>query len=143
MPTGRLIGKAVFDHQTDRQSHNAVGVMALRQSHVRHFGVEVDVALGAVMDRIRKMDIVRPARGQVAEIVQHPLRATMPIRTVFALRTQLSAEIPTALDDLWLGQVLDTRDAFGGIAHVFAWSRHGKALRGSCFQAGNLAQMPN
>jgi hypothetical protein len=93
------------------------------------------------MNGIREMNVVRAARGQVPQIVQHPLRAAMPIGTVFALRAQLPSEIPTAFDDLRLGQVLDTGDAFSGIGHVFTWSRHGKALRGSCFQADNLAQM--
>ncbi len=88
------------------------------------------------------MDVVGAARDQVPQIVQYPLRATMPIGTVFASRAQLPSEIPTTFDDLRLGQILDASDAFGGIGHVFAWSRHGKALRGSCFQAGNLAQMP-
>jgi hypothetical protein len=88
------------------------------------------------------MDVVRAARYQVPQIVQHPRRAAVSIGTVFALRTQLPSEIPTAPDDLRLGQVLHTNDALGGIGHVFAWSRHDKALRGSRFQAGNLAQIP-
>jgi hypothetical protein len=55
VPTGGLVGQAVFDHQTDRQSHNAVGVVALGQGHVRHIGVEVEVTSGAIMDGVRKM----------------------------------------------------------------------------------------
>jgi len=92
------------------------------------------------MDGVRKMEVVRAARGQVPQIVQHPPRAAVPIRAVFALRTQLPPEIPTAFDDLWLGQVLHASDALRGIGHVFAWSRHDNALRGSCFLAGNLAE---
>ena len=88
------------------------------------------------------MDVVRAARGQVPQIVQHPLRAAMPIGAVFALRTRLPSETPTAFDDLRLGQILHTSDAFRGIGHVFAWSRHGKTLRGPPFQAENLAQIP-
>jgi hypothetical protein len=88
------------------------------------------------------MDVVRAARRQVPQIVQHPLRAAVPIGAVFALRTWLPSEIPTTMDDLRLGQVLHTSDAFRGIGHVFAWSRHGKALRGPHFQAENLAKMP-
>ena len=92
MPTGSLIWQAVFDHQTDRHHHNAVGVMALGQGHVGHVGVEVDVASGAMMDGVRKVDVVRAARDQVPQIVQPPLRSAMSIGTVFALRTWLAAK---------------------------------------------------
>jgi hypothetical protein len=138
VPTGGLIGQAVFDHQTDRHSHNAVGVVALGQGHVRHVGVKVDVAFGAMMDGVRKMDVVRAARDQVPQVVQHPLRSAMPIGTVFALWTWLPSEIPTAFDDLRLGQVLHTSDALGGIGQVFSRSWHGMTLLGNALQALKL-----
>jgi hypothetical protein len=141
MPTGGLVGQAVFDHQADRHSHNAMGVVALGQGHVRHVGVEVDVAFGAMMDGVRKMDVVRAARDQVSHVVQHPLRATVPIGTVSALGTWLPSEIPTAFDDLRLGQVLHSRDALGGIGQVLSWPRHGMTLLGNALQAQKLPEI--
>jgi hypothetical protein len=141
VPTGGLIGQAVFDHQSDRQSHNAVGVVTLWQGHVRHVGIEVEVTLGAMMDGVRKMDVVRAARHQVPHVMQHTLHAAMPIGAVFASRTWLPSEIPTTVDDLRLGQVLSACDAFGGIGQVFSRSWHGKALLGNPWQARKLPKM--
>jgi hypothetical protein len=59
----------------------------------------------------------------------------MPIGTVFTLWTGLPSEIPTALDDLRLGQVLHTTDALGGIGQVFSRSRLGMTLLGNALQA--------
>jgi hypothetical protein len=116
--------------------------MSSWQGQVRHIGVKVFVALGAMMDRIRKVDVVRTTGSQIPPIVQHPSCPTIPIGTVPTGWARLSSEVSAALDDLGFGQILDTGDAFGGIGQILTWSRHGKALRGSRFQAGNLAQIP-
>jgi hypothetical protein len=116
--------------------------MSSWQSQVRHIGVEVFVALGAMMDRIREVHVVRTAGSQIPQIVQHTSCPTIPIGTVPTGRAQLSPEVSAALDDLRFRQILDAGDAFGGIGQILTWSRHGKALRGSRFQAGNLAQLP-
>jgi len=50
VPTGGLIGQSVFDHQTNGQRDDAVRVMGTWQGQVRHVGVKVFVALGAMMD---------------------------------------------------------------------------------------------
>jgi hypothetical protein len=57
-------------------------------------------------------------------------------------RARLSSEISAAFNGLRFWQILDAGDAFGGIGQILTWSRHGKALRGARFQAGNLAQLP-
>jgi hypothetical protein len=93
------------------------------------------------MDGVCKMDVVRAARDQVPQVVQHPLRPAMPIGTVSALWTRLPSEVPTAFDNLRLGQFLDTSDAFGGIGQVFSRSRHGIPLLGNALQARNLPEI--
>ena len=50
------------------------------------------------------MDIVRATRDQVSHVMQHPLRAAMPIGTVSALRARLPSEIAATFDDLRLGK---------------------------------------
>jgi hypothetical protein len=137
-----LVGQTIFDHQADGQSHDAVRVMRPRQGQVRHIGVKVFVALGTMMDRIREMHVVRTAGSQIPQIMQHPSCPTIPIGTVLTGRARLPSEVPAALNDLRFGQILDAGDAFGGIGQILTWSRHGKALRGSRFQARNLAQIP-
>ena len=95
-----------------------------------------------MMDRIGEVHVVWTTRSQIPQIMQYPSRSTIPIGTVPTGWAQLSSEVSATLDDLWFWQILDARDAFGGIRQILAWSRHGKALRGSRFQAGNLAQTP-
>jgi hypothetical protein len=116
--------------------------MSSWQGEVRHIGVKVFVAFGAMMDRIHEVHIVWTARSQIPQIVQHTSCPTIPVGTVPTGWAQLSSEVSTALDDLRFWQILDAGDAFSGIRQILTWSRHGKALRGSRFQVGNLAQLP-
>jgi hypothetical protein len=143
MPTGRLVRQSVFDHQTNGQGDDAVRVMCPGQGQVRHLGVEILAAFGAMMDGIGEMNVVRTAGSQISHIMQHASRPTIPVGTVPTPRAGLSSEVSAALDDLRFGQVLDAGDAFGGIGQILPRSRHGKALLGSRFQARNLAGIPS
>ena len=68
---------------------------------------------------------------QIPQIVQHPLAPDDPDRNCArSVGHGCRRKVSAALDDLRFGQILDAGDAFGGIGQVFAWSRHGKALRG-------------
>gem|GEM_PF-5419685 len=87
------------------------------------------------------MDVVRAARDQVPQVVQHPLRSAVPIGTVSALRARLPSKIPAAFDDLRLGQVLHASDALGGVGQVLSWSRHGMTLLGNALQAQKLPEI--
>jgi hypothetical protein len=140
VPTGGLVGQAIFHHKPNRHRHNAVGIVTFWQSQLRHVGVEVDVTLGAMMDGVGKMDIARTARDQVSHLMQHPLRAAMPIGTVSAVWTRLPSERAATFDDLRLGQILGTRDALRGIRQVLSRSWHGTALLGNALQARNLTE---
>jgi hypothetical protein len=140
MPTGRLVRQAVFDHQPHGQAHDPVGVVTLRQGKVGHIDVEVLPALGAVVDGVRKVDVVRATRDQIPQVVQHPLGPAMPIGAVPTSGTPPPSPIPTALNDLRLGQVLNPLDALGGIGQVFSRSWHSTALLGTALQAENLPE---
>jgi hypothetical protein len=94
-----------------------------------------------MMDGVGKMDVVRATRDQVSQVVQYPLRSAMPIRTVSALWTRLPAKIPTAFDDLRLGQVFHASDALCGIGQILSWSWHGMTLLGNALQAQKLPEI--
>ena len=132
MPTGRLVRQAVLHHQADGQRHDAVGVVGFRLSQVGHIGVEVFIALRAMVDRIGDVNFVRTIGGQIAQIVQLSRCFSIPIGTVPTAGARLTLVIPTALEDFRLWQVFDARDAFRGIGQIFAWSWHGMTLRGCC-----------
>jgi hypothetical protein len=65
----------------------------------------------------------------------------MPIGAVFALQTWLPSKIPTAFDDLRLGQFLHASDTLGGIRQVFSRSWHGMTLLGNALQAQKLPKI--
>ena len=92
-----------------------------------------------MMNRVGKMNIVRAARDQVSQVMQHPLCAAMPIGTMAALWTRLSPIVATTFDDLRFGQIIDARDAFRGIRQVLSRPWHDKPLLGNALQAQNLA----
>ena len=98
VPTGRLIRQAVLHHQPHGQGDDAVGVVALGQGQVRHVGVEVGVALGAVVLRVGELDVARPLKHQVAQVVQRPLDGPTAIATPTARRTWSPQIVATALD---------------------------------------------
>jgi hypothetical protein len=50
-------------------------------------------------------------------------------------------EIPTAFDDLRLGQVLRTSDTLGGIGQEFSRSWHGTTLPENALQAENIPEI--
>jgi len=141
VPTGSPVGQTVFNCQADRHRYHAVGIVALWQGQLRHVGIEVDVALGAMMNRVGNVDIVRATRNQVSQVMQHPLCAAMPIGAMSALWTKLSSKTAATFDDLRLGKILDARNAFRGIRHVHSRSWHGTALLGNPLQAPNLAKI--
>src|SRR3990172_5369957 len=93
MPTGRLVGQTVLDHQTNGQGDDAVRVVCPRQGQVRHIGVKVFVALGAMMDRIREVHVVWTTGAQIPPIMQNPPCPAIPIRTVPTGRARLSSEV--------------------------------------------------
>jgi hypothetical protein len=141
VPTGRLIRQSVFDHQADGQGDHAMRVMGTRQGQIGHIGVEVFIALRAMVDRMGEVNDMRSARNQVSQIVQRPCGTAIPIGTVSAKWARLPSIISSAFDDFWLGQVLHARDALRSIRQIFAWSWHGMTLR-SRFQAEILAKLP-
>lgn len=67
--TGGLVGEAISDHQPDRHTKHAVGIVGVGQAHVRDIGTEVNIVFRAMMDGVCKMDVVRAARDQVLQVV--------------------------------------------------------------------------
>ena len=125
MPGRRPVRQAILDDQADRHGHDPVCVMAFRQSEVVHVSVEVQVAPRTAMLGVRDVNVARPSRDGVPEIVQRPLRAPEPIGIPPATRALPPPVIAASPDDPGLGQVFDTSDAFGCIGNVLTRLWHG------------------
>ena len=130
-PTGGAIRQTVLRDQSHRQVDHAVRVVAARRSQCRHVRVEVFPALGAIMHRIGKLNVVWPARAKIAQIMQCSMRRPISITTVSAARAGATTMSAATLNDLCFWKIFGGCDAFGSIWNVSTWSRHGGALLGN------------
>ncbi len=130
-PTGHAIRQTVLHGQSHGQVDHAVRVVTARRSQCRHVRVEVLPAVGAIVNRLGHVNLMRPTRGKVPQIMKAPLRGSIPIRAVSAAWARTTTMTATPRNDLRLRQIFDTWDAFGGIRYILTWSRHGGALLGN------------
>ena len=124
VPTGGLVGQAVFGHQADGQLLDAAGIQALGQGVIGQVDGEANAAGAAVMLGVANQEIDRMARARVPEVMQGTRGHRVASRAATAAGTPPSREVPAAPLDLGLGKILDAGDALGDIGKVFAWSRH-------------------
>jgi hypothetical protein len=141
MPTGGLIGQAIFHHQTHGQRDHPVGIVGLGPGHVRHVGVEVLAAVSAVMLRITQMDLAWPASNPVPQVAQHTGDQSISGARLATVGTQATFEIPAAFNDLRLGEILGVGNPFGGVRQILSRTRHGKSLLTKLLLADKLRDL--
>jgi len=115
VPRGSPVRQSILHDQAHGDRHDPVCVMTPREGHIRHVGVEIVVAVGAVMLRIGEGDIVGVPGYQVPQVVQKTLDAPQARGSGAATRALAICIVAAAADDFGLGQVFDTRDA---LCHV-------------------------
>jgi hypothetical protein len=111
--------------------NHTVRVVTLGWGHVVHVGVEIRVASEAMMLRVGDVNIARPARNGIAQIVKPANHRPQAMGTPFALRTEPPLVVATLPPDVGLGQILDPRNPFRLIPDVPSWSGHGHILHES------------
>ena len=80
------------------------------------------------MMRIGDLQVHRPTRPQIAQIMERTRQLPVAPRRVAALRAGVALEIAAASLDPRLGEVLGIGDPFGGIGHVLTGSEVHLAL---------------
>jgi hypothetical protein len=130
MPRGSPGWQSVLHDQAYGDSHDPTRVMTPGEGHSRRVGVEIIVAVSAVMLRTGKVDIVGVPRCEVPQVVQKTLNAPQARGSCAATRAGAAFIGAATDDDFGLGQVFDTRDALCHVAKVFTGSRHGNILQG-------------
>jgi len=128
MPAGGTGGQAIFDHQSYRQIHHAVGVVTPRWRQIGEVRIEVLATLGAVMLRIGNHKITRTPQVEIAQVVPRPLGLLVSIGHVTTTRTRVPSVVATRGNHLWLGQVGNRGDPFGGIGSIRTRTKHSFAL---------------
>src|SRR5262249_55147608 len=128
MPAGRPVGQASLNHQPDRQIDPTMGVVTARRCQIGQVRIEVLATLGAVMLRIDDHKMTRTRQVEVAQVVQCPLRLFVPISRMTTTRTYVPYVVATIGNQLWLGQVGNRGDPFGGIGSIRTRPEHGFGL---------------
>src|SRR5919198_6288518 len=124
VPTRRPVGQAVFDHQPDRQSHHAVGVLSAGWCQIREVRVKVLAALRTVVLRIGDHKIPRTPQVEIPQVVQRPLVLLVPIGRVPTTWARLPDGVATVWDDLGLWQVCGCGDPGAWVGSVLTWTVH-------------------
>src|SRR6266536_2218963 len=99
VPTGGTIRQAILDDHANRQGNDAMRIVTSWRCQVRHVGVEILFALGAIVLRVPEVDIAGTPRDQITHVMQHAFHATIAVGVLAAVRTGLPTIIAAALDD--------------------------------------------
>jgi len=133
MPPRRAGGHAIFDHESSRQSPHAGGGVPARWRQIGEGRIAVLATRGAVMLRRGQHQITRTPHGEMAPVVQRPLRLLGPRGRVTTARTRLPNVVATLRDDLGLRQGCGHRDPFARVGSVGTWTEHRGALLAQSF----------
>src|SRR5215470_3368116 len=131
VPTRRAVGHAILHDEPHRQIDHTMGVVTTGWCQIGQVRIEVFATLGAVMLRIGDHEIPRTPQIEIAQVVQRPTGLLVSIGHVTTTRTRIPYVVATIGNHLWLGQVGNRGDPFGGIGSIRTGTEH-------CF--GLLAQ---
>jgi hypothetical protein len=128
MPTGDLIGQAVFHHQSDGQGHDTVGVAGLGRGQVGHIGGKEAATPGAVVLRVDEADIAGPPAHWVAQVMQGAGEGPVPRAGLTAEWTAPMLVVSTARDELRRRKHLGIGDTQRGVRRIDSRTTHDNAL---------------
>jgi hypothetical protein len=127
VPTGSLVGQAIFGDQTDGPLLDTARVSAVRQSQVGDIDGKATATLEAAMTRESDHQVNRSVGPSITEVVEgaraHGIAAGAMATLLAASRWPVAA---AALDPRF-GQVFDMRDALGDIRDILTWAYHGSS----------------
>jgi len=124
VPTGGLVGQAIFGDETDGPLLDTAGVAAVRQSQVGNITAEAAATVEAAMARESDNQIngtVGPGIPKVMEGTRTHGKAAGAVATA---RAGSCRPVATAPFDARLGQVFDTGDALSDIRDILTWITH-------------------
>ena len=122
VPTCRAGGHAILGHDPHRQIDHAVGVMAAGWGQVREVYAEGRATLRTRVLRRGDHQVPWTPGVEIAQIMPRALLALVARGLMPTTRTGVSLGVATAVNHLWLGEILRARDAFRGIGPVCAGS---------------------
>jgi hypothetical protein len=124
VPTGGLVGQAIFSDQADGPLLDALSVAAIRQSQIGKITGEARAAAEAAMPREGNDQIDGAIGPSIPEVVEGPGAHGVAAGTLATARARSPRAVAAAPLQAWLGQVFDPADAFGDIRNIVPWSSH-------------------
>src|SRR5262249_19204190 len=114
-PTGGLIWQTVLDNQADRRGDDPFGVVTARCGQVGGVGVEVLAADRAVVLGIAEDDVARTSGEEIAQVVESASEDLVAVGAMATAGTGPTPIVTAATANLGLREILDARDALGGV----------------------------
>jgi hypothetical protein len=124
VPTGNLVGQAIFGDKTNGPLLNTTGVLAVGQSQVGNITGEATATAEAAMPRESDNQINGAVGPSITEVMEGPRAHGIAAGAVTTARAGARRPVATAPLNARLGQVFDTRDALGDIRDIFSWTSH-------------------
>src|SRR3954465_15666249 len=124
VPTGGLVGQAIFGDQTDGPLLNATRVLAVGQGQVGNITGEATATAEAAMAGERDHQVNGAFGPRITEVMEGTAAHGVAAGTVATARAGPRRPVATSPLDAWLGQVFDTRDPLGDIGDIFPWASH-------------------
>ena len=128
MPTRRVGGQAVLDHEPHGQIAHAVRGVTAGWRQRREVGVKGLAPLRPGVLRLRDHESTRTPHREMPHIVQRPLALLVPRGLVPTRRTCMRLVMTTVCDDLWLWEVCRDGHTFRGIGSLHTRTAHRCAL---------------
>src|SRR5437867_2449042 len=125
VPTGSLVGQAIFGDKTNGPLLDTACVLAVGQSQVRNVTGEATATAEAAMARERDNQVNGAVGPSITEVMEGTGGHSIAAGAVATARAGARRPVATASLEARLGQVFDTSDALADIRDIFSWTSHG------------------
>ena len=128
VPTGDLVGQAVFGDETDGPLLDPAGIVAVRQSQVRNVTGEAAATAETAMAGESDNQVNGVVGPSIPEVMKGPGSDSIAAGTMATTWAGSRRPVATTPLKARLGEVFDTGDALGGIGGVLS-GPHGGLLQ--------------
>jgi hypothetical protein len=124
VPTGDLVGQAVFGDETDGPLLDPAGIVAVGQGQVGNVTGEAAATAEAAMAGESDNQVNGAVGPRIAEVMEGTGSDSIAAGAVATARAGSRRPVATTPLETRLGEVFDTSDALGDIRDIFSWTSH-------------------
>jgi hypothetical protein len=124
VPTGDLVGQAVFGDETDGPLLDPAGIVAVGQGQVGNVTGEAAATAEAAMAGESDNQINGAVGPSITEVMEGTGSDSIAAGAVATARAGSRRPVATTPLQTRLGEVFDTSDALGDIGYILTWITH-------------------